>query len=252
MLRCCIQESTEWDSLLSGIEFAYNNSINPSIGFTPYYMLYHQHPNLPPTIGLSELHAASANAAATDFLEENQKIIEKAREFLHAAQRQQSTYANRRRRALEFTADDQVMLSTKHMNLRASSSRKLAAKWIGPFKIIERIGVNAYRLDLPNTMKMHPVFNVSLLKKYEAPSVPREISTPPTPLETPTADTFIVEDIIGRRSRLDPILKQTLIEYKVKWKDYPLHEATWEEAKFLKRNSGKGVRNLISRFDKRN
>ena len=62
----------------------------------------------------------------------------------------------------------QVLLNTSNIKLKTLGSRKLLPRWIGPFKIVLRVDKVAYKLDLPDTMKIHPVFYVSLLKLYRA------------------------------------------------------------------------------------
>ena len=59
-----------------------------------------------------------------------------------------------------------MLLSTKHIQLKIASG-KLKPRFIGPFKVLALVGNNAARLDLPSTMRVHPVFNVALLKFYK-------------------------------------------------------------------------------------
>ena len=58
------------------------------------------------------------------------------------------------------------MLSASNLNLKGKSG-KLKPRFVGPFQVLEMVGSNAARLQLPATMKIHPVFNVGLLKKYQ-------------------------------------------------------------------------------------
>ena len=68
-------------------------------------------------------------------------------------------------RSLDIYIDDQVLLSTRHLQWK-DKPRKLNPIFVGPFRVSQEIGRNAMKLDLPASILVHPVFNVSLLKKY--------------------------------------------------------------------------------------
>ena len=70
-------------------------------------------------------------------------------------------YANQRRRDVQFSAGDRVWLKTGHLQLPGHLTRKLAARWIGPYEITEVINPVAMRLDLPPSIRLHPVVHVS-------------------------------------------------------------------------------------------
>ena len=88
---------------------------------------------------------------------------------LETAAGRQKSYADPKRRVVEFQVGDYVFLKVSPMKgvMRFGKKEKLAPRYIGPFEILERIGMVAYRLALPpDTSQVHPVFHVSMLMKY--------------------------------------------------------------------------------------
>ena len=77
---------------------------------------------------------------------------------------------------MDLLVGQRVLLSTAHMRLPAG--RKLGQFWLGPFVIVGRVGPVAYRLDLPKTLFIHPVFYISLLREYRDPGDSREPGAP--------------------------------------------------------------------------
>ncbi|KAL0400118.1 UNVERIFIED_CONTAM: hypothetical protein Sradi_2355100 [Sesamum radiatum] len=106
------------------------------------------------------------------------------RQRIQTAQARQKSYADNRRRDLEFSVGDRVFLkvSPRKGITRFGKRNKLKPRYIGPFEIIKRIGKVAYKLNLPsNTSRIHNVFHVSHLKKYYPD--PSHILQPDTALE---------------------------------------------------------------------
>jgi hypothetical protein len=78
----------------------------------------------------------------------------------------QISYTNKKRLEIFFDVGIQVLLSTSNIKLKTLGKMKLLPRWIGPFKIMERVDNIAYKLKLLDTLKTHFVFHVSLLKPY--------------------------------------------------------------------------------------
>ena len=77
-----------------------------------------------------------------------------------------TTQVNKKRLPANVDIGDVVWLSTVNLSLPPKMSRKLAARWIGPFSVLAKVGAAAFKLELPKELsKLHPVFHVSLLKK---------------------------------------------------------------------------------------
>ena len=105
--------------------------------------------------------------------------------------------------------------------------KKLDWKRLGPYLVSERIGTQAYRLQLPPSLKVHPVFHVSLLDRYAESDIPSRIQ-PPAPLVIVDSQLeFEVEEILDSR------LMRNRLFYLVKWKGYPVSDNSWEPSSHL-------------------
>ena len=78
--------------------------------------------------------------------------------------------ANRRRRDHAIGVGDMVWLSTANLRLPLRASRKLAPRFVGPFRVLAAVGPVAFRIELPSEYRIHDVFHVSVLKKHVAGS----------------------------------------------------------------------------------
>ena len=122
------------------------------------------------------------------------------------------------------------MLSIQNINNsidRNRPTKKLTPRFAGPYAVIKVISATAYKLDLPVTMKIHPVFHVSLLKPYKLSTEFGCPMPPPAIIIPDDQEEYKVEAILDKR-----ILRKTP-QYLVQWKGYPLHDATWEPTNYL-------------------
>ncbi|GJU53016.1 putative reverse transcriptase domain-containing protein [Tanacetum coccineum] len=103
-----------------------------------------------------------------ELVQETIEKISQIKDRLKAARNRQKSYANKRRKPLEFSVGDYVLLKVSPWKgvVRFGKKGKLAPRFVGPFEIIEKVGPVAYRLDLPNELNgVHDTFHVSNLKK---------------------------------------------------------------------------------------
>lgn len=152
-----------WDEHLIGIEFAYNTSIHPTTGITPFEALYGFNPRSPLTL---DAHTYLSPSKSSHYLEVIRSRIDAARDHLLQTQLTQAAALNKRRHPHAYAAGQQVWLSIEHLNL--SYPKKFKPSYLGPFTISNMTPhSNCTTLDLPPTLsQLHPMFNNSLFKPY--------------------------------------------------------------------------------------
>ncbi|GJZ23581.1 putative reverse transcriptase domain-containing protein [Tanacetum coccineum] len=165
MLRACVIDFGKgWEKHLPLVEFSYNNSYHASIKAAPFEALYGQKCRSP----VCWAEVGDVQLTRPEIIHETTKKIVQIRQRLQAARDRQRSYANVRRKPLEFQVGDRVMLkvSPRKGVIRFGKRGKLNPRYIGPFKILERIGPVAYKLELPEELSnVHSTFYISNLKK---------------------------------------------------------------------------------------
>ena len=210
MLRHYVSgDLTNWSQFLSMVEFAVNNSFHESIKTTPFLLNYGFEPLTPASHLIRQLGDRKArdrrntfdehyqtlhNEVALSMHHDMQVALERAKECLRVARERMVRFANEKRTERTFKPGDRVLLSSKHMRL--TGPRKLLPRYIGPFTVTDVINPVAYRLDLPNNVRIHNVFHVSLLKLYlDGGRVP----LPPPPEVVDGELEFEVEKILDHK-----------------------------------------------------
>ena len=160
-----LDHKCSWEEHSSLVEFAYNNSYQESIQMTPYEALYGRPCRSP--ICWTEMGESSITGP--DLIRDTSEKVSLIRQRPLTAQSRQKSYADIRRRPLEFEVGDHVFLKVmpKRGVARFGKRGKLSPRFIGPFEILERVGTIANRLALPPSMLgVHEVFHVSMLQGY--------------------------------------------------------------------------------------
>ena len=225
MLRACVMDfAGNWNEKLPLIEFSYNNSYQASIGMAPYEALYGRKCRSP----LHWYDLREKQLHKTDFMQETSDAVARIQRQMKIAQSRQKSYADKRRRSLEFDEGDFVFLKVSPMKgiMRFGKKGKLSPRYIGPYEIIERIGKVAYRLALPPELSaVHNVFHVSMLRKY-IPDPSHVLKHEPIQIHE---DLTYEEQPIQVLAREEKVLRNKVIPLvKILWKNHNIEEATWE------------------------
>ncbi|WVZ52303.1 hypothetical protein U9M48_003376 [Paspalum notatum var. saurae] len=231
MLRACaIQYGTSWDKCLPYAEFCYNNSYQASLKKSPFEALYGKRCRTP----LFWNQTSEKQVFGPDIVQDAEQQLRIVQENLRVAQSRQRSYADVRRRDLSFKVDDHVYLKVSPMRRirRFNMKGKLVPRYIGPFKILEKKGEVAYRLELPPSLSgVHNVFHVSQLKKClrvpeeQAPLEGLEVQKSLTYTEHPVK----ILDTSERNTR-----NKKIKMCRVQWSHHTEAEATWEREDELK------------------
>lgn len=163
-----------------------------------------------------------------EIVEQTVKAVEKIRERIKTAQDRQKSYANKRRKELQFEIGEKVFLKVAPMKgvVMFGKKWKLRPRFIGPFEILERVGNVAYMLALlPELAAVHNVFHISMLRKYVhdpdhiVSYASLDINKDMTYEETPAV--ILERKVHTLRNKDIPLVK-------VQWNRCGREEATWE------------------------
>jgi len=178
---------------------------------------------------------------AEEFAAKMKEIQEEAQAVLRKAQEKMKKQADQHRGEVEeYKVRDMVLLSTRDLKWQMIGRRmdKLTERFVGPYRVKGIISLNAIELELPSSVRIHPVVNVSRIHRYRD-QVKGQKVTPSPPVEIQGEMEYEVEKILSKRKRYGKV------EYLVRWKGYVAKEDTWEK----KGNLG-NVREAIENYER--
>nr|GEY03172.1 putative reverse transcriptase domain-containing protein [Tanacetum cinerariifolium] len=168
MLRACVLDFGKgWDKHLPLVEFLYNNSYDTSNKATPFEALYGRKCRSP----ICWAEVGDRQLTGPEIIHETTKKIVQIKSRIQPARDHQKSYADIRRKPLEFRVGDKVMLKVSPWKgvIRFGKRGNLNPRYIRPFMILARVGTIAYRLELSKQLsRVHIRFYVSKLKKCMA------------------------------------------------------------------------------------
>ncbi|WKA11764.1 hypothetical protein VitviT2T_029233 [Vitis vinifera] len=224
-LRCFSGDKPKgWVKWLPLAEWWYNTNIHASTKLSPFESVYGYPPPklIPYTPGTTQLQEVENTLKTRD------EIIRILRTNLQLAQDRMKKFADIKRTARSFNIGDLVYLRLqpyKQQSVVQRRNLKLSPRFYGPYRVLEKIGTVAYRLELPLEAKIHPVFHVSCLKEKLGERHQLVVTLPPADKDGVIRPE--PEEILHRR--LKKKKNHAVTEVLVKWKGLGEDEASWVE-----------------------
>jgi len=181
---------------LGTVEFAYNNKVHIGTKVSPFKVNNGQDPRM----GF-EMRKKGKYEGAEKFAERMRSMQEEAKAVLQKAQEEMKQYADKERGEMEeYKVDDLVLLSTKDLKYQmiGRHTEKFTEHFVGPYKVKAIVSSNAIELELPSTVKIHPVVNISRVQKYKL-QVEGQKKEVPQPVVIEREEEWEVETIMNKR-----------------------------------------------------
>ncbi|PCH36720.1 ribonuclease H-like protein [Wolfiporia cocos MD-104 SS10] len=214
-LRCYIEvvQKDNWSQFLPTAEFAYNNAASETTKNSPFYVELGRHPNAGPT----DLRPTT-NADLNQIAQARWAAQDQAKAAMKIAAERWSWYYDQGRKAAPFDVGDKVLVDVRKWQ---DTERSLSPRYIGPFKIIEKLSPVTFKLHMDSQYRAyHPVFHASKLVLYKEATIQNK--PPPQPERNEEGEeTWEVENILDHRRR------GSKMEYRIRWKGFTVSDDSW-------------------------
>ncbi|GJX10115.1 putative reverse transcriptase domain-containing protein [Tanacetum coccineum] len=225
MLRACIIDFGKgWINHLPLVKFSYNNSYHASIKAAPFEALYDRKCRSP----VCWAEVGEAQLTGPDLIQETTEKIIQIKQRIQTARDQQKSYADLKHKPMEFQVGDRVMLKVSPWKgvVRFGKRGKLNPQYVGPFKVLERVGSVVYKLELPQELsRVHNTFHVSNLKKYYSDE---PLAVPLEGLHIDDKFQFVEEPVEIMEREIERLKRSRIPLVKVRWNSRRGFEFTWE------------------------
>ncbi|GJY39344.1 hypothetical protein Tco_0425708 [Tanacetum coccineum] len=227
MLRACVIDfGNGWEGHLPLIEFSYNNSYHASIKAAPFEALYGR--KCRSRVCWAEV--GDARLTGPELVHETTKKIVQIKQRMQAARdcQKKKSYADVRHKPLEFQVGNRVMLKVSPWKgvVHFGKRGKLNPRYIGPFKVLAKVGTVAYRLELPQQLsRVHSTFHVSNLKKCLSDE---PLAVPLDEIHIDDKLHFVEEPVEILECEIKRIRRSRIPIIKVRWNSKRSPEFTWE------------------------
>ena len=176
--------------------------------------------------------------SATEFVQRMKKVQEEAEVALRKTQEEMKRYADRERKETEeWKKGDRVLLSTKNLVFKERPSKKLMERYVEPYVIEKIVSLNAVKLRLPSSMRIHLVVNMSQIVRYRE-QMKGQKKKEGKAIEVDGVEEWEVEKVLNKKKI------RGVEKYLIQWKGFTAEGNTWERKENLK-NAGK----LIEEFE---
>jgi hypothetical protein len=190
---------------------------------------------------------ATRSASAKNFTEAMKELHSQVKERLQNSDQEYKHIAYQHRRQLQFEIGDLILAHLRKKIFPKGTYNKLKMKKIGPCKVLNKFGANAYEIELPDGIVISLIFNVSYLYPYKSEEVEASNEQPEVQWtkQMPVAENPQMESILDKR-----VSKRTgrreYFEYFVKWKGHLVEYASWENEVEIQKH-GQTMREVMDR-----